>query len=93
MDETELEEGEACFDDNDESIDPDTTFFYIDKRLQDMLGHFQKDFEGDISIELLDAFAYSKLGSDAMGNQSWLSHLAVVGLLYKLYSGGREWKR
>lgn len=53
MEETELEEGEACFDDNDESIGPDTALSYIDKRLQDVLGHFQKDFEGGISAELL----------------------------------------
>ncbi|KVH91484.1 uncharacterized protein LOC112528978 [Cynara cardunculus var. scolymus] len=53
MEETELEEGEACFDDIDESIDPDIALSYIDKRLQDVLGHFQKDFEGGISAELL----------------------------------------
>lgn len=29
MEETELEEGEACFDDNDASIDPDTALSYI----------------------------------------------------------------
>ncbi|XP_023739192.1 cysteine-tryptophan domain-containing zinc finger protein 3 [Lactuca sativa] len=53
MEETELEEGEACFDDNDASIDPDTALSYIDQRLQNVLGHFQKDFEGGMSAEIL----------------------------------------
>ncbi|KAI3505752.1 hypothetical protein L1887_27968 [Cichorium endivia] len=53
MEETELEEGEACFDDNDASIDPDVALSYIDQRLQNVLGHFQKDFEGGMSAEIL----------------------------------------
>ncbi|KAH8517391.1 hypothetical protein H0E87_005359 [Populus deltoides] len=64
MEDTELEEGEACSyhnintnndDDYDESIDPDTALSYIDEKLQDVLGHFQKDFEGGVSAENLGA--------------------------------------
>ncbi|MFS7928595.1 putative transcription factor & chromatin remodeling CW-Zn family [Helianthus anomalus] len=51
--ETEVEEGEACFEENDKDIDPDTALSYIDKRLQSLLGHFQKDFEGGVSAESL----------------------------------------
>ncbi|KAF8392615.1 hypothetical protein HHK36_022962 [Tetracentron sinense] len=56
MEETELEEGEACYyrDDNT-SIDPDVSLSYIDEKLQDVLGHFQKDFEGGVSAENLGA--------------------------------------
>ncbi|KAL4564789.1 hypothetical protein LXL04_028860 [Taraxacum kok-saghyz] len=53
MEETELEEGEACFDDNDACIDPDTALSYIDERLQNVLGHFQKYFEGEGCAEML----------------------------------------
>ncbi|KAI9182280.1 hypothetical protein LWI28_023832 [Acer negundo] len=58
MEETELEEGEACSynndnDDYDGSIDPDIALSYIDEKLQDVLGHFQKDFEGGVSAENL----------------------------------------
>ncbi|KAJ0802142.1 putative transcription factor & chromatin remodeling CW-Zn family [Helianthus annuus] len=53
VNETELEEGEARFDDNDACFDPDTALSYIDKRLQHVLGHFQKDFEQEMSAELL----------------------------------------
>ncbi|KAK1417898.1 hypothetical protein QVD17_27033 [Tagetes erecta] len=49
----DLEEGEACLDENDANIDPDTALSYIDKRLQCALGHFQKEFEGNVSAELL----------------------------------------
>ncbi|KAK9065571.1 hypothetical protein SSX86_014972 [Deinandra increscens subsp. villosa] len=53
MKETELEGGEACFDRDDASIDPDKALSYIDKKLQYVLGHFQKDFEGEVSAEAL----------------------------------------
>ncbi|KAL8192029.1 hypothetical protein R6Q57_028150 [Mikania cordata] len=56
--ETELEEGEACFqnnNDDDSTIDPDVALSYIDEKLQDVLGHFQKDFEGGFSAENLGA--------------------------------------
>ncbi|KAI3783147.1 hypothetical protein L2E82_13211 [Cichorium intybus] len=56
--ETELEEGEACFqndNDDDSTIDPDVALSYLDEKLQDVLGHFQKDFEGGVSAENLGA--------------------------------------
>ncbi|KAJ6334531.1 hypothetical protein OIU78_011413 [Salix suchowensis] len=62
MEDTELEEGEACSyhnintnndDDYHQSIDPDIALSYIDEKLQDVLGHFQKDFEGGVSAENL----------------------------------------
>nr|GLL42602.1 uncharacterized protein LOC109160423 [Ipomoea trifida] len=59
MEELELEEGEACYYDNnngcddDSIIDPDIALSYIDDKLQDVLGHFQKDFEGGVSAENL----------------------------------------
>ncbi|KAI3804649.1 hypothetical protein L1987_26352 [Smallanthus sonchifolius] len=53
MKETELEEGEDRFDDNDANIDPDTVLSYIDDRLQYALGHFRKDFEHEMSAEIL----------------------------------------
>ncbi|XP_059659524.1 cysteine-tryptophan domain-containing zinc finger protein 7 isoform X2 [Cornus florida] len=55
MEETELEEGEAYQNDEDSSIDPDIALSYIDVKLQDVLGHFQKDFEGGVSAENLGA--------------------------------------
>ncbi|GAV73139.1 zf-CW domain-containing protein [Cephalotus follicularis] len=58
MDEnSELEEGEAyCYQDNDDNnIDPDIALSYIDDKLQNVLGHFQKDFEGGLSVENLGA--------------------------------------
>ncbi|XP_042475090.1 cysteine-tryptophan domain-containing zinc finger protein 7-like isoform X2 [Macadamia integrifolia] len=56
MEETELEEGEACFyQEDDARIDPDVALSYIDEKLQDVLGHFQKDFEGGVSAENLGA--------------------------------------
>ncbi|XP_071727338.1 cysteine-tryptophan domain-containing zinc finger protein 7-like [Rutidosis leptorrhynchoides] len=51
MEDTELEEGEARFNDNDDNIDPDIALSYIDKRLDNVLGQFHKDFEGLISRE------------------------------------------
>lgn len=56
MDETELEEGEACsYHDDDTSIDPDVSLSYLDDKLQHVLGHFKKDFEGVVSAESLGA--------------------------------------
>ncbi|GAB4841147.1 hypothetical protein Ancab_021891 [Ancistrocladus abbreviatus] len=56
MDETELEEGEACsYQDDDTSIDPDVALSYLDEKVQDVLGHFKKDFEGGVSAENLGA--------------------------------------
>ncbi|TKY54131.1 MORC family CW-type zinc finger protein 4 [Spatholobus suberectus] len=61
---TEFEEGEAFFcykDDYDDNIDLDS-LSYIDERIQHVLGHFQKDFEGGISAERLGA-KYGDYGS------------------------------
>ncbi|KAF5931329.1 hypothetical protein HYC85_032202 [Camellia sinensis] len=57
MEMTELEEGETCsYQYNDDStIDPDVALSYIDEKLHDVLGHFQKDFEGGVSAENLGA--------------------------------------
>ncbi|XP_057959592.1 cysteine-tryptophan domain-containing zinc finger protein 7-like [Malania oleifera] len=58
MEGTEIEEGEACYykeDDDGTSIDPDNDFSYIDVKIKDVLGHFQKDFEGGVSAENLGA--------------------------------------
>ncbi|KAL5701162.1 hypothetical protein ACHQM5_026529 [Ranunculus cassubicifolius] len=57
MEETELEEGEAYeyHDDDDENIDPDVDLSYLDEKVQVVLGHFQKDFEGGVSAENLGA--------------------------------------
>ncbi|XP_008802117.2 cysteine-tryptophan domain-containing zinc finger protein 7-like [Phoenix dactylifera] len=56
MEENELEEGEACSgqeEEDDSCIDPDIALSYIGERLHDVLGHFQKDFEGGVSAENL----------------------------------------
>ncbi|CAA0832044.1 CW-type Zinc Finger [Striga hermonthica] len=58
MEETELEEGEALSYNNearDSTIDPDIALSYIEEKLQNVLGHFQKDFEGGVSAENLGA--------------------------------------
>ncbi|XP_038876723.1 cysteine-tryptophan domain-containing zinc finger protein 7-like isoform X2 [Benincasa hispida] len=59
MEDTELEEGEAWSyqnnEDFDSNIDPDIALSYIDVKLQHVLGHFQKDFEGGVSAENLGA--------------------------------------
>ncbi|ESW35075.1 hypothetical protein PHAVU_001G204500 [Phaseolus vulgaris] len=59
MMESELEEGEACsfqnHEDYDATVDPDVALSYIDEKIQDVLGHFQKDFEGGVSAENLGA--------------------------------------
>ncbi|RZC51940.1 hypothetical protein C5167_020360 [Papaver somniferum] len=58
--ENELEEGEACFchqedggNDNGDNFDPDVALSYLDDKVRDVLGHFQKDFEGGVSAENL----------------------------------------
>lgn len=51
-DDVELEEGEACSD-QDAFVDPDVALSYIDEKLQHVLGHFQKDFQGGVSAENL----------------------------------------
>ncbi|XP_028751562.1 uncharacterized protein LOC114711340 [Neltuma alba] len=51
---TELEEGEACYKDRDDNIDLGS-LSCIDERIQHVLGHFQKDFEGGVSAENLGA--------------------------------------
>ncbi|KAK7284681.1 hypothetical protein RJT34_19431 [Clitoria ternatea] len=59
MVESDLEEGEACsfqnHEDYDTTVDPDVALSYIDEKIQDVLGHFQKDFEGGVSAENLGA--------------------------------------
>ncbi|KZV54055.1 hypothetical protein F511_39091 [Dorcoceras hygrometricum] len=50
----ELEEGEACYY-KDDRMDPDITLSYIGDRVQSLLGHFQKDFEGGVTAENLGA--------------------------------------
>ncbi|XP_022760529.1 uncharacterized protein LOC111306833 [Durio zibethinus] len=57
MDEnSDLEEGETCYyKDDDDNINPDTAFSYIDEKIKNVLGHFQKDFEGGVSAENLGA--------------------------------------
>ncbi|KAL5219077.1 hypothetical protein ABZP36_019761 [Zizania latifolia] len=58
-DDVELEEGEACPDDDGNGaagrgfVDPDVALSYIDEKIQHVLGHFQKDFEGGVSAENL----------------------------------------
>ncbi|GLT60863.1 hypothetical protein SLA2020_336070 [Shorea laevis] len=53
----ELEEGEARYyrDDDDKIVDPDIALSYIDEKIRNVLGHFQKDFEGGVSAENLGA--------------------------------------
>ncbi|KAJ9181948.1 hypothetical protein P3X46_005991 [Hevea brasiliensis] len=56
MENSELEEGEAFqYKDDDDSIDPEIALSYIDEKIQNVLGHFQKDFEGGVSAENLGA--------------------------------------
>ncbi|CAN4101986.1 unnamed protein product [Withania somnifera] len=50
MKEAKLEDGEVC---DDSTVDPDIALSYIDEKLQDVLGHFQKDFEDGVSSENL----------------------------------------
>ncbi|XP_073155799.1 uncharacterized protein [Henckelia pumila] len=49
----ELEEGEFCYDKDDKRTNPDIALSYIGDRVQSLLGHFQKDFEGVVSAENL----------------------------------------
>ncbi|XP_051127848.1 cysteine-tryptophan domain-containing zinc finger protein 3-like isoform X2 [Andrographis paniculata] len=52
MHEFELEEGEAfCKDDT--TVNPDIALSYIEEKVQSLLGHHQKDFEGGMSAENL----------------------------------------
>lgn len=60
--EPELEEGEACYYKDDRRTDPDIVLSYIGDRVQSLLGHFQKDFEGGVSAENLGA-KYGGYGS------------------------------
>ncbi|GFP81947.1 hypothetical protein PHJA_000338000 [Phtheirospermum japonicum] len=53
--EPELEEGETCYYKDDTSIDPDVALSYIGDKVQSILGHLQKDFEGGVSAENLGA--------------------------------------
>ncbi|XP_015160478.1 uncharacterized protein [Solanum tuberosum] len=50
MNKNKFEEGETC---DDSTVDPDIALSYIDEKLQDVLGHFQKDFEDGVSSENL----------------------------------------
>ncbi|KAH6816605.1 CW-type Zinc Finger [Perilla frutescens var. frutescens] len=53
--EPELEEGETCYHEDDASIDPDIALSYIGDKVQSILGHLQKDFEGGVCAENLGA--------------------------------------
>ncbi|KAL8524992.1 hypothetical protein ACS0TY_014573 [Phlomoides rotata] len=53
--EPELEEGETCYSRDDADIDPDIALSYIGDKVQSILGHLQKDFEGGVSAENLGA--------------------------------------
>ncbi|XXG54190.1 hypothetical protein AAC387_Pa03g2137 [Persea americana] len=53
MEENELEEGEAYYQDEDDV--QLSSLFYIEERLHDVLGHFEKDFEGEVTAENLGA--------------------------------------
>ncbi|KAI8003728.1 hypothetical protein LOK49_LG08G00232 [Camellia lanceoleosa] len=55
MEDTQLEEGEACYYKDDTSVDPDIALSCLDEKLHSVLGHFQKDFEGGVSAENLGA--------------------------------------
>ncbi|CAA6669081.1 unnamed protein product [Spirodela intermedia] len=52
MEENELEEGEAISSlEYDAIVDPDVSLSYIDEKIQLVLGHFQKVFDGEVSPE------------------------------------------
>ncbi|GMI84951.1 hypothetical protein HRI_002164400 [Hibiscus trionum] len=63
MEEVELEEGEACsYNNNNDDCRAITdtkndlsSLSYIDEKIQNVLGHLQKDFEGGVSAENLGA--------------------------------------
>uniref|UniRef100_A0A0D9VTY6 CW-type domain-containing protein n=1 Tax=Leersia perrieri TaxID=77586 RepID=A0A0D9VTY6_9ORYZ len=62
-DDLELEEGETWPDDDGGGgVDPDVALSYIDEKIQHVLGHFQKDFEGGVSAENLGS-KYGGYGS------------------------------
>ncbi|KAK0608246.1 hypothetical protein LWI29_027845 [Acer saccharum] len=49
-------QGEAhCYKNVDYNIDPDSDLSYIDEKIQNVLGHHLKDFEGGVSAENLGA--------------------------------------
>ncbi|KAL8121590.1 cysteine-tryptophan domain-containing zinc finger protein 3-like [Apium graveolens] len=71
MAESELHQGQACYDNKDHDdvdVDDKTTFYpdkdlsYIDEKLQNLLGHFQKYFEGGVIVEKQGA-AFGGYGS------------------------------
>ncbi|KAL6902158.1 hypothetical protein ACP4OV_005034 [Aristida adscensionis] len=74
----ELEEGEACPDDGDAFFDPDVALAYIDEKLQHVLGHFQKDFEGGFSAQNLGS-KFGGYGSFLPTNQRSPSPLPQSG--------------
>ncbi|GMH13160.1 hypothetical protein Nepgr_015001 [Nepenthes gracilis] len=81
MREAELEEGQASrYSDNDENgIDPDNDLAYLDKRIHDLLGQYQRDFMGGFSAEQLGA-RYGGYGSFLPAyrrSPTTLSHLRV----------------
>ncbi|XP_042054976.1 cysteine-tryptophan domain-containing zinc finger protein 3-like isoform X2 [Salvia splendens] len=53
--EPELEEGETCYYNDDATTDPDVALSYIGEKVQSILGHLQKDFEGGVCAENLGA--------------------------------------
>jgi hypothetical protein len=57
MEEPDLEEGEASHykEDDIDIVDPDIALSYIGEKLQNVLGHLQKDFEGEFSKDALGA--------------------------------------
>ncbi|CAA7388592.1 unnamed protein product [Spirodela intermedia] len=84
MEENELEEGEACSSkEDDATIDPDITLSYIDEKIRDVLGHFQKDFEGGVSSENLGR-KICDYGSFLPANRCLVSIPSQSGSLQKL---------
>ncbi|KAA8545631.1 hypothetical protein F0562_020415 [Nyssa sinensis] len=65
MENSELEEGEVCFSEDD---DQDLSY-NIDERIEKVLGHFRKDFEGLVSVK--------SLGSKFGGHGSFLPIVSV----------------
>ncbi|KAE8734164.1 Tetratricopeptide repeat-like superfamily protein [Hibiscus syriacus] len=56
MDKNSELEGEACFhEDEGYNIHLDTALSYIDEKIKNVLGHFQKYFKGEVSAENLGA--------------------------------------
>ncbi|EPS60344.1 hypothetical protein M569_14459 [Genlisea aurea] len=48
-------EGKICDVKDDKTVDPDITLSYIEDKVQNILGHHQKRFEGGVSAENLGA--------------------------------------